>query len=232
MQETSKENTGLIIGIVVATVLIFAGFAFLLLRMPGDQRSLPSDKTGVDENVVFNDVNDPSVGAADAKVVVHIEGDFQCPACRSAEVGVTAAREKYADRVRFVWKDFPLTQIHQHAREAANAARCAADQGWFWKFHDLLYERQDAWVAQSNPADYFTAYARELGAKEADFRSCYDVKINDAKVMANYQEGLSNNVDRTPTFFVNRKRYFGMSPEEWTVVLDKALAEATAPAKP
>lgn len=224
MQATSTDNKTLIAGIVAVTVLIFGGLASAIYFAPSDS------VTTLDEQVTFNDVQSPSVGPVDAKVVVRMYSDFQCPACRSAEAGVKVAMDRYKDRVRFVWKDFPLMSIHRNARPAANAARCAEDQNMFWEYRTKLYDAQTSWEGVSNPKNLFTQYAGELSLNLETFGSCLDASANDGKVMSNVTEGNQNRVDSTPTVFINNRRYQGMTPTAWVSVLDQLLAEADASA--
>lgn len=220
MTQTPASNKGLIAGIVAITVLIFGGLAAAIYFAPGDQQVQGAQ----DEQVSFDDSQSPSVGPLDAKVVVRMYSDFQCPACRSAEPGVKAAMEKYADKVRFIWKDFPLSTLHRNARLAADAARCAEDQTAFWRYRTKLYDMQTSWEGLSNPKESFVRYAQDLGLNVETFTSCLNTTAEDAKVAKDISEGTRNNVDSTPTFFVNNRRYHGMAPPTWFNVIDEALA--------
>lgn len=219
------KNTGLVIGIVGVSVLLFAGLVWLVMRMPAD----PSSRNaGQPENVSFQDEGSASEGPTDAKVVVHLYSDFQCPACRATEPIVMEIMRAYKDRVRFVWKDFPLEQIHRNARAAANAARCAAAQGKFWEYHDVLFTKQSDWESSSDPASKFKEYAPGVEVDLAAFTACLANRPHDVAVMRDVSEGLRNKVDRTPTYFINNRRYFGMSAAEWKKHLDAALREGSA----
>jgi len=220
------NNKGLIIGIVVVTALVFGGLIWAIV-------SAPNDQGGAAEAVAFTDANDPSIGPADAAATVRIFSDFQCPACKLAEPAIKAMMDKYKDRVRFVWNDFPLERIHPNARLAANAARCAEDQGAFWKYHDRLYEFQSQWVDLVEPSstDILIGAANQLGVDAGKFSACLSAKTDDAKIAADTAEANLNNVDRTPTFFINDRRYFTMTETEWSVALDAALATASTAKK-
>ncbi len=222
MDTPSSSNRQLIGGIVAVTVLIFVGLIWVIMRAPNNGPT-NDRQTGKPEAVRFMDDQDPTIGSTNAKVTVHIYGDFQCPACRAAEAGLKPTMAKYADRVRFVWKDFPLAQIHSNALAAANAARCVQVQGWFWRYHDRLYEKQAEWSGDSDPTSKFQTYAMEVEADAAKFNACLTNKTESARVAANVTEGGANRVEATPTFFINNVRYFGMSPEAWSKALDKAL---------
>jgi protein-disulfide isomerase len=224
MQEQS--NAKVMLGIVGMTVLIFAGLAWAIIKAPSDTN------TGVETSVTFsNDDTQPFQGPKDAKVTVHIYGDLQCPACKLSEPPLKAAMAKYQDRVKFVWKDFPLP-IHRNAKASALAARCAYDQGWFWKMHDELYDHQEEWSELTNPQPKFEGYANDLASLGLDvnrWKACVADNTGAMdKVQEGVTEGLANHVDRTPTYFINNRRYFSMTEQEWTVALDAALAGSSA----
>jgi protein-disulfide isomerase len=223
MQESSS-NQPLIIGTVLVAGLVFAGLVWAILSVPSD-----TGYNGGNENLSFNDADAKFQGNPDAKVVVHVYSDFQCPACRSAEPALNAAVQKYGDRVKFVWKDFPLMSIHPNARNAANAAWCADEQGKYWEYHSLLFAEQTSWDRQPNPTESFKAYANRLGLDAGGFVSCYDNKRHDGKVMAAVQEGNANRVNGTPTVFINDSRQAVMSSlAQWDEALALFLAQAAA----
>jgi protein-disulfide isomerase len=218
-----NQNTKLVVGIIAITGLLFGGLVWAIAKAP-------SEGISSSENVTFNDAGAPTIGKEGAAVVVHLEGDFQCPACKIAEPLMKQIIDTYKDRVLFVWKDFPLLQIHRHAQEAADAARCAQDQGKFWEYHDKLYETQDTWVAENDPAGRFAQFGRELGLKEPEFSSCVQAKSGDARVSRDIAEGLQNGVDRTPTIFVNKQRLFPTTFDAWKQVIDQELAKTASSA--
>ncbi len=216
---STSSQTKVIAGIILAAVILIGGIAWLLWQTPSGSNGV----SGKPEAVTFSDEKDPKIGPIRSKVVVHMYSDLQCPACRSAEAGLKPTIQKYLDRVLFVWKDFPLEQIHQNARIAAKAARCANAQGWFWRFHDKLYQEQATWSGQTNPSQTFVDYAKLLGADSNRFTLCLN-GAEEPKIQEDIDEGMRNHVDATPTFFVNNKRYFGMSEQSWSQILDAELA--------
>jgi protein-disulfide isomerase len=221
MNEPSSNNLPVIGGIIAVSVLLFGGLVWLLAKVPSD---VPPLTTGP---VSFADEGMPFIGPSEAKVTVQIYGDFQCPACKAAEPALKLVMDKYQDRVAFVWKDFPLMSIHPNARAAANAAWCAKAQGKFWEYHDELYAQQNAWSGLRSLDEAFAGYAKNVGMlDETVFRSCFQSRAHDDKVMAGVSEGTRNGVDRTPTYFINNERVFGMTPAEWYEKIDRALAAA------
>lgn len=217
---SSPNNTGLIVGIVAVTIGLFAGLVFLLTRLPSD-----APGTG-NENVTFSDVADPAVGLVNAPVTVHMYEDFECPACAASYSIMKQVIETYKDRVRFVWKDFPLENMHPAARPSANAARCAQVQGKFWEYQDQLFQKRD-WVKAGNKTEAFVNLAKTItGLNQDQFKTCVEQNAQDGLVAATIREGFANKVNATPTFFVNNQRQFAMGFVDWQKALDKALASA------
>lgn len=213
------QQAKLISAIVAATVLIFGGLAYLLVRAPGDS-------TIINPTAIFHDENAISIGKADAAVVVRTYSDFQCPACKAAEPAFKAVVEAYKDRVKFIWKNFPLITIHQNARNAANAAQCANVEGKFWDYHDRLYASQEGWAGLSDPKERFVQLAKDSGLNVQDFTSCYDARRYDDLVMKDEEEGLANGVDSTPTFYINNAEAQVRTEAQWRAALDAALQRA------
>ncbi len=215
---SSNNSTGIVVGIIAVTIALFAGLVFLLTRVPSD-----APGTG-NENVTFSDGADPAVGPADAAVTVHMYEDFECPACAASHPIMKQVMAAYKDRVRFVWKDFPLETIHPVARPSANAARCAQVQGKFWEYQDQLFQTR-GWVSASNKTEAFVNLAKNIaGLNQDQFKTCVEQKAQDGLVAANIREGFSNQVNATPTFFVNQRRQFAMAYPDWKTTLDAALA--------
>ncbi|MCC6563812.1 DsbA family protein [Candidatus Uhrbacteria bacterium] len=223
MQESSS-NKPLIIGTIIVAALVFVGLVWAIMSTPSDTVT-----PGGNETVNFDDAGAKFQGNPEAKVVVRVYSDFQCPACRAAEPALNYAVAKYGDRVKFVWKDFPLMSIHANARNAANAAWCADEQGKYWQFHSLLFAEQASWGNLPNPTESFRSYANRLELEPNNFGTCYDSKRYDSKVMASVQEGNANRVNATPTVFVNNTRQMGLDQAGWDRVLTAALAQVETP---
>ncbi len=154
-------------------------------------------------------MNDPFEGNEDAKVVIVEFSDFQCPACGAAFPIAKEVRESYGDQIKFVYKDFPLTNIHPYAWKAAEAGQCSLEQGMFWEYHDKMFENQnDLRVSK------LKQYAADVGLNTAQFNSCLDSAKMYSSVSADQKEGLQLGVQATPTFFVNGRKYEGVQPFE------------------
>jgi protein-disulfide isomerase len=158
--------------------------------------------------------NSFSIGDPDAPVTIIEYTDFQCPYCsRHYQQTYPHIVEQYVETgaVRYVFKDFPLTQIHPQATKAAEAARCALDQDAFLEMHDILFDRQQDWSG-TNPNAIFTGYANELGLNEDEFSECLDSNQYEAAVLADLQEGVGFGVTGTPSFFINGYALTGAQP--------------------
>jgi protein-disulfide isomerase len=143
-------------------------------------------------------------GPADAPVTLVEYGDFECPHCGEAHEIVKEAQARFGDRMRFVYRHFPLTQIHHHAQAAAEASEAAAAQGKFWEMHDTLFENQED---LSEPA--LQNYAAEIGLDEEQFAADLENETYREKVEADFLSGAESGVNGTPTFFINGVRFDG-----------------------
>ena len=175
------------------------------------------------EVVEANGGLDPVKGAPDGKVTIVEFSDFQCPACGVMYPVVDEMVKRYPKDVRVVYKNFPLTTIHRWAYTAALASECAFDQGKFWEFHDIVFDRQSAWSRASDAREDFLRYAKELGMDQESFNSCIDSAPIKKRVDNDIREGDRLNINSTPTFFINKKRYVGV----WNVKeLDRIIRKA------
>jgi Na+/H+ antiporter NhaA/protein-disulfide isomerase len=142
-------------------------------------------------------------GPEDALVTIVEYGDFECPYCGQAEPIVRELLADFGD-VRYVWRHLPLVDVHPHAQLAAEAAEAAAEQGAFWKMHDMLFRHQDALTS----ADLI-GYAEELGLDTVRFRQDLDDRLGAARVASDVESADLSSVSGTPTFFINERRHYG-----------------------
>jgi protein-disulfide isomerase len=141
---------------------------------------------------------DHSIGSLHAPVTVLEYGDFECPNCRQAAPAVKLLLERFAERVRFVYRHFPLEEVHPHAVRAAEAAECAGGQQKFWPMHDLLFDNQAHLKLQ-----HLHHYAERLDLDIARFTAEMDDEIYLQRVREHMTGGRDSGVRGTPTFFVN-----------------------------
>lgn len=165
---------------------------------------------------------DPAIGSASAPVTLVEFSDFQCPFCQRVSPTLKQVQQAYGDKVRIVWKDFPLTQIHPQAFKAGEAAHCAGDQGKFWEYHDRLFANQQA----LQPAD-LKRHATDLGLEAAAFAACLDSSKYGERVRDGVAEGTRLGVNSTPTIYVNGRVLSGAQPYEvFAALIDEELSRA------
>jgi protein-disulfide isomerase len=167
------------------------------------------------------------IGKPDAPVKIEEFADFECPACgRFATVTEPDVRKRIieAGLATLTFYDFPLPQ-HRNSQPASNAAACADDQGKFWQMHDELFAGQDEWNTEStdNPKPIFMRYATQIGLNTTTFESCYDGRLHQKRIAANFAEGERRRVNSTPTFMIGDKRYpAALSYDELKAAVDSA----------
>jgi protein-disulfide isomerase len=167
----------------------------------------------------------PSLGAKDAPITMVEFGDFQCPYCRASENSVKEVRAKYGNKLRIVYMDFPLG-IHEHAMDAANAARCAGEQDKFWQYHDAIFADQ----SKLAPAD-LKASAAKLGLNAKKFDACLEKAKYQPQIQQDMAEATKLGVTGTPTFFINGREITGAQPaQKFEDVIDDEMAKAEHPA--
>lgn len=199
-------------------------FSTAVARMPaGDGNAVAAAPTAVPvQNVELGD--SPAWGPTDAKVTIVEFSDFQCPFCERFKTQTySRIREKYGNQIRFVFKHFPLSQIHPEALAAAAASECAREQGKFWEYHDILFQNQ-----QNLTRTGLMAYAQQAGISNvADFGQCVDTLKYRDRVEKDFNAGIGYSVSGTPTFFINGQYLAGALPfENFAQAIDAALAKA------
>ena len=148
-------------------------------------------------------------GPAGAAVTVVEYGDYECPYCRGAARDVHRMLDLYPGSIRFVFRNFPIPQLHPHAEQAAEAAEAAAAQGRFWEMYELLLR-----PSSGLDLDSLLAYARDLGLDVDRFRKEVTDGAYAAKIEHDVREGFQNGVNATPKFYVDGERIDGKLPLE------------------
>lgn len=168
--------------------------------------------------------NSPVVGDVGAKVTIVEFSDYQCPACLAAEQSVEEMLKIYGSNIRFVYRNFPLYQIHPQAEISAEAAMSALEQGKFWEMHHELFANQE--LVSQGGVIALKQLAKEIGLDENKFNSDLDSRIFSVVVKKDLDDGLRFTVDRTPTFFINGKKVAGaLSLDTWKQLIDAELAK-------
>lgn len=167
--------------------------------------------------------DDPSIGPENASVTIIEFSDFQCPFCTKAEPVISQILENYKGKVRFVYRDFPLS-FHQYAQKAAEASECADEQGKFWKYHDTLFEKQSEWSSEG--VAKLKEYAADLGLNAEQFNKCLDSGKYASEVQKDFTDGQEAGVSGTPAFFINGKALVGAQPfEAFQQIIEQELSK-------
>jgi len=172
-----------------------------------------------------------SKGSATAPVTVYEMSDFQCPFCQRFALEIFPALEaQYVanGKVRWVFVNFPLTQLHPNAVAAAEVAMCAATQGKFWPVHDLLFRNQKAWAPLKSPAEYFLTFADSASLDRAAFQTCLSTGATLDAVKADAQGAAQAGATSTPSFYIEGGIMAGAQPVEvFAPILDSIYAAKT-----
>jgi protein-disulfide isomerase len=156
---------------------------------------------------------------APANLIIY--GDYECPYTRVAYRSVQRLERRFEERLRFVFRHFPLVDIHPHAQQAAEAAEAAAAQGRFWELHDVLFRRQRALEAPD-----LRRYASQVGLDTERFWNEVGARTHAGRVSRDVASGMASGVRGTPTIFLNGERYSGdYRPEALGTQLERVIAE-------
>lgn len=173
------------------------------------------------EEVAVGDT--PVMGPSDAQVTIIEFADFQCPYCRAAEPTLNQLREQYKDKIRYSYRDFPLP-MHPYAEKAAEASRCAGEQGQFWPYHDRLFTGD----AESLSDARLRSTAADLKLDSGKFDKCLDSGKEQAAVAKDFDQGKSLGITGTPSFFINGYYISGaVSYDQLRELVDQQLAQRT-----
>jgi protein-disulfide isomerase len=223
-----QSNVGIPVAIVLAGAIIAAALYFRsgVPSSTGTPLAGPEDTTLGTPNPIVNvtpDADDPVLGSDSAAITMIEFSDFECPFCKQYhDQTFTQLKRDYIDtgKVKYVFKHFPLSQLHPRAQKAAEAAQCAHDQGKFWEYGDLLFANQSALTD-----DDLKRYAGQLRLNAATFTDCLTSGKHAAAVSTDLQTGVEAQVAGTPTFVIDNRRLDGARPYEvFKQTIDAALA--------
>ncbi len=147
---------------------------------------------------------DHAIGPPTAPITIVEYGDYECPTCLNAVPVVKEVRRRLGDRLRFVFRHFPQSSIHPHASAAAEAAEAAADQGKFWEMHEALFQHQKE-LAEID----LSHLALTLGLEIYEFETSRSREKHRRRIDTDFDSGRQSGVSKTPTLFINGRRYDG-----------------------
>ncbi len=164
--------------------------------------------------------DDPWIGAENPKVIIIVFSDYACSHC--ARFAIEAEKriiENYGSVVKLVFRDFPV--LGESSYKASMAANCALEQGKFWEYHYMLFERQNEWKSNET---LFYSYAEELGLNSTQFRECLDSEKYREEIEKDVEDAKSYGVTGTPTFFINGEMVVGYkSYESFAYLIEEKL---------
>jgi protein-disulfide isomerase/rhodanese-related sulfurtransferase/uncharacterized membrane protein len=209
---------------VLCVVALLVGVpAFILLSRHGGLPPVPqASSQALAEHLVRPDSH--MTGNLGAPLTLVEFGDFECPGCATSEAAARQIRAQDGDRIRFVFRQFPLRKMHPQAEKAAEASECAAEQGKFWEAVEKLYAEQ-----ADLSVDALKRYARELGLDQSRFDQCLDSGETASRVNQDLADGHALGVPGTPTFFIGQKMI--VRPLDFATfshLVDQELAERSA----
>lgn len=215
----STRTLRLVVGGLLLVVLAFsAGYLVRGWTTPPAATQAAGSDAPTRMDVSIDD--DPTLGPADATVTIVEFSDYECPYCQVWHEQVFGELvAAYGSKVRFVYRDFPLDEVHPQARPAAIAATCAGAQGKFWEYHSLLFGGELGLGSEAR-----TTYAQQLGLDLERFTACIADEAGSAEVDADLQDAYELGVRGTPTFFINGRPLVGAQPlQAFAAIIDEEL---------
>jgi protein-disulfide isomerase len=166
----------------------------------------------------------PFKGGEKAAVTIVEFSDFHCPFCRQVISTLAQLEARYGDKIKLVFRDFPIESLHPGATKAHEAARCANEQGKFWLYHDKLFAS-----SPSSSPEVFKGLAKEVGLDVTGFETCFDSGKYQAAVKKDIDDGNRLGVTGTPAFFINGRLVTGAQPlEAFARIIDDELTRRVA----
>jgi len=160
-------------------------------------------------------------GSANAVVTVIEYGDYECPFCGEAHTIVKEVQNRLGDKLRFVFRNFPLSKIHPHSRRAAEVAEAAAAQGLFWEMHDCLFDHQEA-LDDENLRQYAAALGLDIARLDREMTG----QVQKSRIREDMLSGVRSGVNGTPTFFIEGVRYDGpMELEDLLSAIEEKITD-------
>ena len=202
-----------------AALVVIVG-AIILFNLSEKSHTDTSNKNGT---LIRENSHSTATGTYNYKVTMVEFGDYQCPACRFVEPEIKKLIDEYKDKVKLVYRHYPLPQ-HKNAVIAAQAAEAAGEQAKFWEMHAKMYETQDKWKDIENPIDFYVGLAKEFALDTTKFKASVESgKFKDI-IDQDRRDADDFAISATPTLYINGEKYAGsMSYEAMKVKIDSIL---------
>ncbi|MBI2063112.1 MAG: thioredoxin domain-containing protein [Candidatus Yanofskybacteria bacterium] len=216
-QARSQKTRGLKRG------LMWSGIFVVLIGAVWGLTKLSNNPGDIQEAVIISGVTaeDWVEGNKESQITLIEYGDFQCPACGAYFPLVEKLMDEHGDSFKFAYRHFPLQQ-HPNAKPAAYAAEAAGKQGKFWEMFDMIFVHQNDWSGRTDAEDIFLQYAETLGLNIEQFKNDRDSDVVKEDVEKDYDSGVANKVNATPTFFLNGKKIQPRDYDEFVSLIEQA----------
>lgn len=209
----------------ILSAIAFAGWFYW-----SRQVSIPPQESNKPVDQVLS--TDWVKGDANAPVILVEYSDFQCPACAAYQDLLAQIKNQFGENLAIVYRHYPLRQIHLQADIAAQAAEAAGKQGKFWEMHDLLFTNQQTWAEDRKAKKIFDQFAMDLGLNLDQFKVDMNAKETKGLVQADYVSGIKQQINATPTFFLNGTQIDNPTSVEAFAQLIQSKLPATGSAQP
>jgi protein-disulfide isomerase len=163
------------------------------------------------------------LGSPNAPVIVEEFADFQCPTCAVVHATMKEINTLYGSRIKFVYRNFPLTQIHQHSYDASSAAEAAGLQGKYWAMQEQLFGNQKTWSSSPDARKLFEEYAQKIGLDLPKFQNDSVAIMTKSRIDADIQRARALNLSGTPTIFINGRE---ITPQQMDVSMIRQIIDA------
>jgi protein-disulfide isomerase len=169
-----------------------------------------------------------AIGPPDAPATIEEFGDFECPPCGLLHPVLKTMEQEFGQRLRVIFREFPLVPTHQHALNAARAAEAAGLQGKFWEMHGLLYDNQKAWHEAFDTRPIFEGYAQKIGLDMTRYRSDLTSQTVEQRIFLDGKRAHSLGVKGTPTVFLNGREvpFEELEPQKLRVHIAREIASS------
>jgi protein-disulfide isomerase len=217
----------------LAALAILLVPAALAAQKPAAPKAGAPKRTGADSVKIAKpvDLAPRTKGAATAPLTVYEMSDFQCPYCRRHAVQAFPELERdyiATGKVRWVFVNFPLTQLHANAAPAAEVAMCSGKQGKFWEVHDLIFRHQATWAPLKEPGPFFLTFADSAGLDRAALQECLASRETIDEIEQDAVGAVRSGANSTPTFYIEGGLLEGAQPAPvFRQVLDSIYAAKT-----
>jgi len=203
----------------LVVVILIAGSVYGIIRVvnPGEDIPLPHELTK----------DDWIRGNSDAEIVLIEYSDFQCPACVHYYRFMEEILDEFGGHIKFTFRHFPLTTIHDKAQLAAQAAEAAGLQGKFWEMYEMLFDDQTTWstLSANDAENQFIGYAGDIGLDQKQFIEDLHSKKVKKIVDTEFQSARDGGLNATPTFFLNGEKITPRNLEEFRTLIRTAIEQ-------